>query len=149
MFNKVSIWKESSMLHARAPQKKMLHARDHVYKTQNSMYWWRGSKMDSRFVSSPTWDSEINSGGWDFTIRNDLCNLVAAGTGYPEHVSCALHAEALAMLHAINATARMGCSQIILETDSMVLKQVVSTQDCNSAALGSLFQEIKLLMLLN
>lgn len=55
--------------------------------------------------------------------------------GYMEHVSGAPHAEDLAMLHSINVVARMGCGQIILETNSMMLMQAVSTEDyslCNS-----------------
>ena len=40
----------------------------------------------------------------------------------------------------------MGCHQAIFETDSMVLKQAISSQDYDLAPLGALFQKIKFQM---
>lgn len=85
-----------------------------------------------------------HSGGWGFTIRNDDDNLLVAGAGKLEHVSNILNVEALAMLNAATATSRMGYNRVILETDSKVLKLVVSTKDYNLALLGDLFEEIRL-----
>ncbi|VAI86141.1 unnamed protein product [Triticum turgidum subsp. durum] len=65
------------------------------------------------------------------------------GAGNLEHVSDAFHAEALAILNALNATAKMGFNQVIFEMDSTVLKQAISSEDYDLAPLGALFQEIK------
>ncbi|XBI46999.1 hypothetical protein VPH35_111078 [Triticum aestivum] len=84
------------------------------------------------------------SGGWGFTLRNSNGMLLAAGAGKLEYVSSALHAEALAMVYAINATSSMGANRVIFEMDSTELKQSITSQEYDRSALGSLFQEIKL-----
>jgi hypothetical protein len=53
--------------------------------------------------------------------------LMAAGAGQLEHVSDALHSESLAMLHDVNAVFQLRCNRIMVETDSIVLKQAVTT----------------------
>lgn len=69
--------------------------------------------------------------------------LVAAGAWNLEHVSDALHAEALAMLHAVNTAIQLGCARVMLETDSVSLKQGVSSEAYDLSALGAVFREIK------
>ena len=59
--------------------------------------------------------------------------------GYLENVSSALRAEDSAMFHSINVVARMGWGQIILETDSVVLMQAVSTGNYSLVALEYMF----------
>ena len=54
-----------------------------------------------------------------------------------------LHSEALAMLHAVNAAIQLGCDRVIFETDSLVLKQAITSEDYNLCALGVVFKEIK------
>jgi len=65
------------------------------------------------------------------------------GAGNLENISDALHAETLALLNVLNATAKMGFNQVIFEMDSAVLKQAISSEDYDLAPLGALFQEIK------
>jgi hypothetical protein len=60
-----------------------------------------------------------------------------------EHVSNALHAKALALLHAVKFSAQMGCNQVIFEMDSATLKQAISSKEYDLAPLGAIFQEIK------
>jgi hypothetical protein len=88
--------------------------------------------------------SQSHTGGWGFTIRDEGGVLLAAGAGNLEHVSNALHAEALGMLYALNTSARIGCNRVIFETDSVVLKQAVSSKEYDLSPLGALFQEIKI-----
>uniref|UniRef100_A0ACD5XYZ3 Uncharacterized protein n=1 Tax=Avena sativa TaxID=4498 RepID=A0ACD5XYZ3_AVESA len=64
--------------------------------------------------------------------------------GNLEHLSNALHAEALALLYTLNISGQMGCVRVIFETDSVILKQAISSDDYNLASLGALFQEIKM-----
>lgn len=86
---------------------------------------------------------ESRSGGSGLTIRNNKGELLAAGAGKLEHVTEPLHSEALAMLHAVNAAIQLGCDRVIFETDSLVLKQAITSEDYNLSALGAVFREIK------
>lgn len=81
--------------------------------------------------------------GWGFVIRDEHGEVKAAGAGKLERVTDALHAEALAMLHAIHTASQMGCHKVLLETDSAQLKTAVTTEDCDLAVLGAIFRDIK------
>ncbi|VAH35038.1 hypothetical protein VPH35_022734 [Triticum aestivum] len=85
-------------------------------------------------------------GGWGFTLRNDQGVLLAAGAGKLKHVSDTLHAEALALELATNIAIKMGCQQVIFETDSMMLKQAITSTEYDLSKLGSLFQDVKFQM---
>uniref|UniRef100_A0A8I6WHY6 RNase H type-1 domain-containing protein n=1 Tax=Hordeum vulgare subsp. vulgare TaxID=112509 RepID=A0A8I6WHY6_HORVV len=103
-------------------------------------------------VSSPNGILKINidgafhestsSDGWGFTVRNDSGVVMAAGVGNLEYVSNVLHAEALAMLYGVSTTMQMRCNHVIFETDSMVLKQVISNEEYHLSTLGVVFQVI-------
>lgn len=86
------------------------------------------------------------SGGWGFTIQNDQGALLAAGAGNLEHVANPLHAEALALQQAIIIAAQMGCQTVMFETDSMILKQAISSEEYDLSELGTLFREINFQM---
>ncbi|KAI5022530.1 hypothetical protein ZWY2020_059260 [Hordeum vulgare] len=127
----------------------------HVFECRNLKKHRRTQKQASTICWSPPLSRilKINidgalheltsSGGCGFIVRNDSCVLMAAGEGKLEHVSNAFHAEALAMLYAISTTTQMGCNYVIFETDSMVLKQVISSKEYDLSTLGVVFQEIK------
>jgi ribonuclease HI len=66
--------------------------------------------------------------------------LIAAGAGNLEHLSDVLHAEALALLYALKISTQMGCMRVIFETDSMMLKQAISSDEYKLAPLGALFK---------
>jgi ribonuclease HI len=85
----------------------------------------------------------LKAGGWGFTVRDDRGLLIVAGAGNLEHLSDALHAEALALLYALKISTQMGCVRVIFETDSMMLKQAISSDEYKLAPLGALFQEIR------
>ena len=68
---------------------------------------------------------------------------MAAGAGNLEYVSDALHAEALAMLHVVNTANQLGCGRVMFETDSVSLKQVVTSENYDLSALGVVFREVK------
>jgi hypothetical protein len=84
-----------------------------------------------------------HTGGWGFTVRDNTGMLLAAGAGNLEHVSNALHAEALALLHAVKFSTQLGYNQVIFEMDSATLKQAISSKEYDLAPLGAIFQEIK------
>jgi ribonuclease HI len=60
-------------------------------------------------------------GAWGYVIRGEEGDVIAAGAGYLEHVRDALYAEAYASFQVIRATAEIGMTKVILETDSMIL----------------------------
>ena len=86
------------------------------------------------------------SGGWGFIIRNERGEDLVAGAGKLKAVSSPLHAEALAMYHAITKAATMGCQKVILETDATILKQAMTSQAYDDSELGMLFKELKMLV---
>ncbi|KAM3278168.1 hypothetical protein ACQJBY_045811 [Aegilops geniculata] len=47
------------------------------------------------------------------------------------------------MLHAINVAIRIGCDRLILETDSLLLKQAVTSNIYDLSHLGAIFRDIK------
>ena len=69
--------------------------------------------------------------------------LIAAGAGSLERVTDALHSEALAMFHAVKAAIQMGCQRVIIETDSLMLKQAVTSDAYDFSQLGAIFRDIK------
>ena len=80
-------------------------------KKQHVNHGWSPPPNEFMKISTDGSFHEVTStGGWGFVIRNDLGDLIAAGSGSLEHLSNALHAEALAMLYAVNAASRIGCS---------------------------------------
>lgn len=50
------------------------------------------------------------------------------------------------MLQAACIASQMGCQSVVFETDSVVLKQAISTEDYDMSMLGAIFREIKCLL---
>lgn len=63
------------------------------------------------------------TGEWGFVARNCDGNFLEGGAGNFLHVALAsaLHAEALAILKAIERVADLGMNRIILETDAAIM----------------------------
>ncbi|XBI43068.1 hypothetical protein VPH35_107889 [Triticum aestivum] len=61
-----------------------------------------------KLITHGAFQEETFSRDWCFTLRNDTGALIAAGAGNLEYLVDALHSEALAMLHAVDAAIRMG-----------------------------------------
>jgi ribonuclease HI len=115
--------------------------------TQKKVSIQKWSPPPSEFLKINTdgaFHESSNSGGWGFTVRDDRGVLISAGAGNLEHLSNALHAEALALLYTLNISAQMGCTRVIFETDSRILKQAISSDEYKLAPFGALFQDIKL-----
>ena len=69
--------------------------------------------------------------------------MLVAGAGKLENISNPLHAEALAMKQAVLEASRMGCLNVILETDASILKQVMMSESYDESSLGALFRDIR------
>lgn len=61
------------------------------------------------------------TGGWGFVARDCDGNFLEVGAGNFLHVASAIHAEALAILKAIERVADLGMNKIILETDAAIM----------------------------
>ena len=86
---------------------------------QQKLKWSRPPAGILKINTYGAFHGNTNDGGWGFVIRNDCGMVIAAGAGNLGQVSNALHSEAMAMLHAINAAIQMGCHCVIMETDSV------------------------------
>ena len=81
--------------------------------------------------------------GWGFVFNNEYGEPLVAAAGKLSHIANSLQAEAYAMKYAIQEAARMGCVNIILETDAMNLKQAMISDDMDDSELGAMFTEMK------
>jgi hypothetical protein len=61
--------------------------------------------------------------GWGFTIPNERDILIAARAGNMERAYNALYTEAQDMLLVVFVASKMGCQNVLFETDSDVVKQ--------------------------
>ena len=114
-----------------------------IQEQQQKERWSRPPPKILKINTDGAYLKESNSGGWGFVIRNDCGMVIAAGAGNLGQVSDALHSEAMAMLHAINAAIQMGCHCVIMETDSVQLQSAVNNEDYDLSTLGAIFKDIK------
>ena len=83
------------------------------------------------------------SGGWGFVIRDSDGTVVHAGAGVVPKALDAFHVEVLGCLAGVQAACERGMSQVIAETDSMMLKMALDGDDFSLAPTGGLIHEIK------
>ena len=116
-------WRERNKVNAggeiRFPQIILASIDYHVHVFRNFREKRRAAKLPGNHRWSPpsseflkintdeAFHEAANTRGWGFTIRNELNDLIAAGSGSLKHLSNALHAEALAMLYAVNVASRI------------------------------------------
>nr|XP_045088296.1 uncharacterized protein LOC123496932 [Aegilops tauschii subsp. strangulata] len=110
---------------------------------QNTIQRWTPPPGIMKLNTDGAFQEETHSGGWGFILRNDTGALIAAGAGNLEYLVDALHSEAWAMLYAVDAAIRMGCDRLIIETDSLLLKQAVMSNTYDLSQLGAIFRDIK------
>ncbi|RLN16079.1 hypothetical protein C2845_PM02G03340 [Panicum miliaceum] len=82
-------------------------------------------------------------GSWGFVVRDENGQAVLAGAGNLQAVHDALCAEAEACSAALTATMNHGMSNIVLESDSLVLVDALKTDKHNQSLGGPLFREAR------
>jgi hypothetical protein len=82
-------------------------------------------------------------GGWGYVIRDEAGVLISAGAGRIRYIQDALHAEVVACTQGVKAAAEKGISKLILETDSLILKQALENDSYRLAEVGGLIFELK------
>lgn len=87
------------------------------------------------------------AGGWGCCARNNHGEVMMAGA---ESIPAALdpfHAEIVAAVWGLSIARDMGMTQVILESDSLMLKQAVESQVYDMEATAGLINELKNLVL--
>ncbi|XBI10215.1 hypothetical protein VPH35_137542 [Triticum aestivum] len=82
-------------------------------------------------------------GGWGLICRDDAQDIRFAAAGAQHDLQSALQAEAVALSKAVTLADRLGVGRVIFETDCMVLKQAMNSNDYELAQLGVLFSDIR------
>ncbi|CAM0913463.1 unnamed protein product [Alopecurus aequalis] len=81
--------------------------------------------------------------GWGAIARDRQGTVIFAAAGKILNACDAMHAEALAVMHGIRQADRMGIGRIVVATDSLNLKQALTSSSYDQAKLGHLFLDIK------
>ncbi|KAF8769763.1 hypothetical protein HU200_006373 [Digitaria exilis] len=88
-------------------------------------------------------EPEEKRGGWGFVIRDEEGDVIKACWGRIGRSFDALQAEAIACWHGVSMAMELGIGNIELETDSLLLKQALSTNDYNRSLVRGIIIEIK------
>jgi phosphotransferase system IIA component len=108
---------------------------------------WQKPPCDWLKVNSDgAFSAALGKGGWGFVIRDEEGDVVAAGAGALKHVHEAFHTEVLACYQGAMAVADKGIDKIILETDSLMLKQAMESDDYRFAEAGDYIYQLESLI---
>jgi len=66
------------------------------------------------------------TGGWEFVVRDNRGQVLAAGAGHLDHVASAAQAGAIAAHKGIQYGSSLGMMRIILETDAINLASTLN-----------------------
>jgi len=74
----------------------------------------------------------VNSaGGWGYIIRDWAGNVISAGRDHLPHLLDAFQAEVVASMQGIQAAIDLGISRVVIETDSLLVQQAVTSNQWN------------------
>ncbi|CAM0877970.1 unnamed protein product [Alopecurus aequalis] len=83
---------------------------------------------------------------WGCIARDSDGDILFSAAGSSQHLTNALHAEAIALLKAIELAEQLGMGRVIFSTDSKCLQQAVTSTVQDRGPLGILFREAKFLL---
>ncbi|TVU48434.1 hypothetical protein EJB05_08070, partial [Eragrostis curvula] len=89
---------------------------------------------------------ETRSGGWGFVIRDHDGAVMLAGRGKIQRSADAFYAETLACWYGVRAAMEAGMGHIVLETDSLNVKQTLCSNDYNRLEAGNMIIETKMML---
>jgi hypothetical protein len=101
---------------------------------------WLKINTDGAFSAS------TGEGGWGFVIRDEHGAVMAAGAGGLTQVRDAFQAEIHACMQGVMAAANKGMDKVILETDSLMLKQALESEAYRLAEMGGYIFQLKSLI---
>jgi ribonuclease HI len=94
-------------------------------------------------------EAESNTGSWGFIIRDNDGDVVLIGRGRINHLLSAFHAEVIAGLQGVQAALNVGIRRLILQTDSLMLQQELTSVMPCARPEGGLMNEMKSLVASN
>ncbi|KAF8733394.1 hypothetical protein HU200_015002 [Digitaria exilis] len=94
-------------------------------------------------------DPETGSGGWGFIIHDAEGDLVVSGRDRLDYLMDSLHAEIIACLQGAQAAADLGIVRLILETDAMMVRNAILSDEFELSPPGSLMSKLKNVLSLN
>ncbi|XP_048615896.1 uncharacterized protein LOC125588541 [Brassica napus] len=92
------------------------------------------------------WNKESRDGGVGWIARDHQGNLVWAGARKLSNMRSALEVEVEACRWAVQTLSGFGYTRVIIETDSLMLKRLITKEEAMWPTLQPLLQEISLLM---
>jgi ribonuclease HI len=115
----------------------------HKLKLPPGKQWCPPSEGVLKINIDGAFQSESLNGAWGFVICDHEGACVAAGAGCIGPTHDALMADTFAFKQGLEATVHFGISKVIIETDSLVLKDAVTSTNHDLSVGGGLFQEIR------
>lgn len=89
---------------------------------------------------------ETKDGAWGFIVWDHTGTGILAGAGHLGPVHDALLAETLACKHALEAAEHFGISRVAIETDSVQLREALSSLSRDLSVGGGLFKDLRNLL---
>lgn len=115
-----------------------------VSRFQQAQREWEPPLLDILKINvDGSFQPESNNGALGFINRNHEGSAVLAGAGNLGPVHDALMAETMAFKQALEAAEYFGISRIVLETDSSLLKEAVTSTTRDLVLGGGLFKDIR------
>ncbi|RLN33599.1 hypothetical protein C2845_PM03G24330 [Panicum miliaceum] len=104
---------------------------------------WRKPEEVLKINSDGAFVAQTGEGGWGFVIRDKEGEVIYAGAGKLEHLRDALQAEIRACLEGTKGAAEMGLGRVVVETDSLILKNSLKDNSYRLAEAGGAILELK------
>jgi hypothetical protein len=120
-----------------------LHKASDRVPTKQVQQWCKPPSGWLKVNADGAFSAGTGDGGWGYVIRDEAGVLIFTGAGRIHHFRDALHAEVVACTQGVKAAAEKGISKIILETDSLILKQALANDSYKLAEVGRLIFEVK------
>jgi len=105
--------------------------------------WKRPPENMLKLNCDGAYHATTKSGGWGFVIRDDDGAVVKAGCGKIEHAQDVFQVELIACFQAVKYAMEIGVTNIIIESDSLMVKQAATSDAYRLSAFGGLIWELK------
>jgi hypothetical protein len=105
--------------------------------------WTRPVEDVLKINSDGFFNPQTGAGGWGAVIRNSTGQVVEAGAGHIHHALDAFQTEVIAALEGIKMAEMAGMTNVVLETDALLLKYALANDSFRLSPVGGLIHEIK------
>lgn len=112
-------------------------------RSEEMQRWSRPAENVLKINSDGSFNPRTVGGGWGAVIRNSMGQVVMAGAEHIYHALDAFHAEVIAAFEGIKMAVRAGMTNVVLETDAILLKFALANDSFRLSSMGGLIHEIK------